>query len=55
MIYIFHRKEGWYPLELESDEAAIENAQINPGTERVERLDGSMKDFLEKTFPWITN
>jgi len=32
MIYTFHRKDGFYPLELSSDEEAIENALCNPGT-----------------------
>lgn len=30
--YIFRRAEGWYPLDLENDEAAISNAISNPGT-----------------------
>jgi hypothetical protein len=35
MIYTFHRKDGFYPLELESDSEAIANAISNPGTLRV--------------------
>ncbi len=34
-VYIFHRKDGWYPLELPSDSGACENAECNPGTVRV--------------------
>lgn len=33
--YIFHRKDGWYPLQLESDFEARENAECNPGTLKV--------------------
>lgn len=35
-IYTFHRAEGFYPLEMKSDEEAIANAKCNPGTLRVE-------------------
>jgi hypothetical protein len=35
MIYTFERKEGFYPLELDNDLSAIENAKLNPGTVRV--------------------
>lgn len=35
LIYIFHREEGWYPLELENDQEAITNALCNPGTLKV--------------------
>ena len=41
--YIFFRKDGFYPLELESfhdktdDEVAIDNANCNPGTLKVEK------------------
>ena len=33
--YTFHRKEGFYPLVLQSDEEARANAICNPGTIRV--------------------
>lgn len=40
--YIFFRildgKEIWYPIQLENDAVAIANAEINPGTTRVEDL-----------------
>ena len=35
MIYTFHRKEGWYPIEFEDDEEAIRNVMCNPGTLKV--------------------
>lgn len=31
-IYTFHRKEGFYPIELPSDEEALRNVRCNPGT-----------------------
>jgi hypothetical protein len=34
-LYIFHREQGFYPLELADDAAAIENAKLNPGTVKV--------------------
>ena len=36
MIYIFHRTEGWYSVDLRDDEDARKNAELNPGTVRVE-------------------
>lgn len=38
--YIFFRDTGWYPLELKDDADAIRNAEINPGTLRVENIHG---------------
>lgn len=35
LLYTFYRKEGFYPLELGSDEEAISNAKCNPGTLKV--------------------
>lgn len=35
-VYIFFREDGFYPLELESDASARANAELNPGTLRVE-------------------
>ena len=35
MVYLFHRKEGFYPLELSSDKEAVANAVCNPGTLKV--------------------
>lgn len=34
-IYTFHRKDGFYPLQLNSDDEAIANAKCNPGTLKV--------------------
>lgn len=39
-IYVFVREEGFYPLELANDEEARANAECNPGTLRVENLNG---------------
>ena len=33
--YIFHREDGFYPIELEDDNDAIANAELNPGTVKV--------------------
>lgn len=33
--YTFHRKDGFYPLMLGSDDEARGNAECNPGTVRV--------------------
>jgi len=41
-LYTFHRAEGWYPLELADDEDARKNAEFNPGTLRVEDIDGNV-------------
>jgi len=35
-VYIFHRGDMWYPIELTDDEDAIKNALCNPGTTAVE-------------------
>ena len=46
-LYIFFRKEGFYPLELvpcagkTADQVAVDNALFNPGTIAVERIDCS--------------
>lgn len=41
-IYIFFREEGWYPLTLRDDSDAILNAEQNPGTLKVENLNGEL-------------
>ena len=46
-LYTFHRKgpdgqEFFYPIELKDDEDARKNAEWNPGTIRVEDLDGNV-------------
>lgn len=38
--YVFFRKEGFYPIELLNDEDAKRNAELNPGTLRVEDING---------------
>jgi hypothetical protein len=40
-IFIFFRKEGWYPIEI-PPEQLIANVEHNPGTLRVEDLDGNI-------------
>lgn len=41
MIYIFHRKEGWYPVELTGgDKEVLANIECNPGTIKVEDQEG---------------
>ncbi len=42
MVYIFFRGDMFYPLELLDDADAIANAKCNPGTTRVERVDGTI-------------
>jgi len=37
MIYLFVRKEGFYPVEARDDNHAAEMAMHNPGTIRVEQ------------------
>jgi hypothetical protein len=39
-VYVFRRAEGFYPIALKDDADAIANAQCNPGTLRVEDIDG---------------
>lgn len=41
-IYLFFRGGFFYPLELADDADAIANAECNPGTSRVEDLDGNV-------------
>lgn len=38
--YIFFRKDGFYPITLFDDADARHNAEINPGTIRVEDTNG---------------
>lgn len=35
-VYLFFRKEGFYPIELRDDECAAANGECNPGTLRIE-------------------
>ena len=41
-VYLFFREQGFYPIELESDARAVENALCNPGTIKVENVDGKV-------------
>lgn len=41
-IYIFFRDKMFYPLTLKDDEDARRNAEFNPGTTRVEDIDGNV-------------
>lgn len=40
--YIFFRKEGWYPINCIDDSDVIEHVKLNPGTTRVEDIDGNV-------------
>lgn len=42
MIYIFFRKEGFYPIECRDDADARVQAEMNPGTLKVEDIDGNI-------------
>jgi hypothetical protein len=39
-VYIFYRKEGFYPVELPDDKTALDCVPCNPGTTKIERIDG---------------
>ena len=56
-LYIFFRMEGWYPVELRDDEDAKVNAELNPGTLRVETIKGrtvwSAPNTLPEKFPGL--
>ena len=38
--YIFFRTEGWYPVECDDDAEVLVHIELNPGTIRVEDIDG---------------
>jgi len=38
--YIFHRDDGWYPVEEVSDEKVLTHVPLNPGTRKIETADG---------------
>ena len=38
--YIFFRKEGWYPVGCKGDAEVIAHVELNPGTIRVEDVNG---------------
>lgn len=39
-VYLFFRAGQFYPLELWDDREAVANAECNPGTTRVETVNG---------------
>lgn len=41
-IYIFHREDMFYPIELNDDNDAIKNAEYNEGTTKVENRSGEI-------------
>ena len=41
-VYIFHRAEGWYPLTLPINDDLAAHAARNPGTVRIEDIDGNV-------------
>jgi len=48
LIYLFHRKDGFYPLELENDTEAIQNAKDNPGTIKVTDMHNKRVVYAEE-------
>ena len=40
-VVIFRRAEGWYPLELPITDNLAAHAEHNPGTLRIEDIDGN--------------
>jgi len=38
--YIFFRDKHFYPVEEESDEKVLKHVPLNPGTTRIETIDG---------------
>ena len=42
--YIFHREDGFYPIELEDDNDAIANAEFNQGTVKVTTMGPDKKE-----------
>jgi len=41
-VFIFRRKDGWYPIELHADEDLAKHAELNPGTLRIEDTEGKV-------------
>ena len=41
-VVIFFRKEGFYPIEVREDEDLSKHAELNPGTLRIEDIDGNI-------------
>ena len=40
-LVIFHRAEGWYPLELPVTDDLVSHAEHNPGTIKISDIDGN--------------
>ena len=38
--YVFFRDKYFYPVEEESDEKVLKHVPLNPGTTRIETIDG---------------
>lgn len=38
--YIFFRAEGWYPVKCTNDVDVLRHVELNPGTIKVEDMDG---------------
>lgn len=41
-VVIFFREEGWYPLELPRNADLSKHAECNPGTLRIENVNGKV-------------
>lgn len=41
-VYVFHREDMFYPIELDDDIDAINNANFNEGTTKVEDIEGNI-------------
>lgn len=50
-VYIFHRAEGFYLLELSDDAQAKANAECNPGTIKVVRIDADREEEVWTASP----
>lgn len=41
-VVIFFREEGWYPIMVREDEDLAVHAELNPGTLRIEDINGNI-------------
>ena len=41
-VVLFHRKEGWYPIEAPIDDDLAHHAELNPGTLKITDIDGNI-------------
>jgi len=44
--YMFCREEGFYIIELPDDQVALDCVEVNPGTKRIERLNGCGNEVI---------